>query len=75
MNDLPSLLKAAAIAAIDDLSPAVLADPRKLRLVTIELSIANGGTKVMGSRAWLERAVNLRNLLEMGPAVPVGQEG
>jgi hypothetical protein len=75
VSDLSELMKAAAVAAIDDLSPSVLADPRKLRLVTIELGITNNGTRVTGGRAWLERAVNLRNLLEMGPAVPVGQEG
>ena len=74
MADLPERLKAAAVAAIDDLSPAVMADPSKLRLLTIELELANGGT-VRGGRVWLERAVNLGRLLETGPVVPIGQEG
>ena len=75
MSDLAELLKAAAVAAIDDLSPAVLADPRKLRLLTVELEIANNGTKVTGGRAWLERSVNVSTLLDPGPARPVVVEG
>jgi hypothetical protein len=56
MADLSERPKAAAIAVIGDLSPAVLADPGKLRFLTIELELANGGM-VRGGRAWLERAV------------------
>jgi hypothetical protein len=70
MSDLPERLKAAAVAAIEDLAPAVMADPSKLRLLTIEIELANGGT-VRGGRAWLERTVNLRTLLEQGPPAPV----
>jgi hypothetical protein len=74
LTNLSEHLKAAAVAAIDDLAPAVMADPSKLRLLTIEIELANGGT-VRGGRAWLERAVNLRSLLDPGPPVPAGQEG
>jgi len=72
VTGLAERLKLAASAAIDDLSPAVLADPSKLRLLTIELEIANGGTKVRGGRAWIERAVNLTSLLAPGPPAPRG---
>jgi hypothetical protein len=72
VSDLSERLKPAAVAAIDDLLPAVMTDPSKLRLLTIEIELATGGT-VRGGRAWLERAVNLRSLLESGPAMPLGE--
>jgi hypothetical protein len=47
------------VTSIDDLTPAVL------------LEIANGGLQGRGGRAWLERAVDLKELVELGPRVPV----
>jgi len=42
--------------------PAVLADARRVRLVTIELELVNGST-VRAGTCWVERAVNLNKLL------------
>ena len=55
-------LTEAAAAAIADVMPAIAADPRKVRLVTIELELANGG-QVKGGTAWIERKVDLGKLL------------
>jgi len=60
MSDLAERLKAAAVAAIEDVAPAMLADPGELGLLTIELEISGGGTKITGGRAWIERSANLR---------------
>lgn len=64
MSDLPELLKAAALVAIDDAMPGILADSRKLRTVTIELELA-GGTRVRAGTCWVERAVNMNKLLDV----------
>lgn len=58
-------LQAAAAAAIADVMPAIEADPRKVRLITIELEVANG-CQVVGGTAWIERAVNVGKLLGVG---------
>jgi hypothetical protein len=71
MTDLAERLKAAAAAAIDDISPG-LAEPRKLRVITVEIELANGG-QVTGGRAWIERAIDLKRLLA-GPPVPPSSE-
>ena len=55
----------AAAAAIADVMPAIQADPRKVRLPTIELEIANGCT-VTGGTGWIRRDVNLGELLGVG---------
>lgn len=71
MTDLAEHLKAAAIAAIDDVLPTVMAEPRKVRLLTIEFELVNGG-QVRSGRAWIERGVSVSRLLS-GPALPEGQ--
>ncbi len=65
MIDLTERLTAAATAAIADIMPAIEAEPRKVRLVTIELEVA-GGCEVKGGTAWIERAVNINRLLRAG---------
>ena len=65
MIDLTVRLQAAAAAAIADIMPAIEAEPRKVRLVTIELEVANG-CEVKAGTAWIERAVNVGRLLGVG---------
>ncbi len=55
-------LTEAAAAAIADVMPAIAAEPKRVRLLTIELELANGG-QVKGGTAWIERAVNVNKLL------------
>ncbi len=62
MSDLTEQLQAAASAAIADVMPAIEAEPKKVRLLTIELEVANG-CQVKGGTAWIERAVNVNKLL------------
>jgi len=62
VSDLTQQLQHAAAAAIADIMPAIEAEPRKVRLVTIELEVANG-REVKGGTAWIERAVNVNKLL------------
>ena len=69
MSDLTERLQAAATAAIADIMPAIEAEPRKVRLVTIELEVANG-CEVRGGMAWIERAVNVNRLLTSGGPRP-----
>jgi len=42
--------------------PAIEAEPRKVRVLTIELELANG-CEVKAGTAWIERAVNVNKLL------------
>ena len=65
MSDLTGRLTEAATAAIRDVAPAIEAEPRKVRPVTIELEVANG-CKVTGGTAWIERAVNVGTLPGVG---------
>ncbi len=65
MTDLQDRLTEAAAAAIADVMPAIEADPRKVRRLTVELELANGG-QVEGGTAWIERAVNVNKLLGVG---------
>ena len=65
MTDLVESLTAAATAAIADIMPAIEAEPRKVRILTIELELANG-CEVKGGTAWIERAVNINRLLRAG---------
>ena len=58
-------LAEAAAAAIADVMPAIAADPRKVRRLTIELEVVNG-YRVTGGVAWIERGVNLGKLLGVG---------
>ena len=69
MSDLTTKLQEAASAAIADVMPAIEADPRKVRLVTIELEVANG-CEVKAGTAWIERAVNVNRLLTSGGPRP-----
>ena len=62
MTDLTERLQAAACAAIADVMPAIEAEPKRVRLLTIELELANGA-QVKGGTAWIERAVNVNKLL------------
>ncbi len=62
MSDLVTHLQEAAAAAIADVMPAIEADPRKVRLLTIELEVANG-CQVKAGTAWIERAVNVNKIL------------
>ena len=64
-TDLTERLQAAACAAIADVMPAIEAEPRKVRRLTVELELANGG-QVKGGTAWIERAVNVNKLLGVG---------
>ena len=67
MSDLTTRLTEAVSAAIADVMPAIEAEPRKVRLITIELEVANG-CEVKGGTAWIERAVNIGRLLgDRGP--------
>lgn len=61
--DLGERLKAAALAAIDDVVPQLQAEPRKVRLLTIEFDLGNG-SQVRSGRAWIERGVNVNKLLD-----------
>ncbi len=69
MSDLTERLTEAAAAAIADIMPAIEAEPRKVRLVTIELEVANG-CQVKGGTAWIECAVNVNKLLTSGGPRP-----
>ena len=69
MTDLTQRLQAAATTSIPDIMPAIEAEPRKVRLVTIELEVANG-CEVTGGTAWIERAVNVNRLLTSGGPRP-----
>jgi hypothetical protein len=71
--DLADHLKAAAAAAIEDVMPAVLAEPQKVRLLTIELEVSNG-REVRAGTAWIERSVSVARLLGKMPPVP-GEQG
>jgi hypothetical protein len=72
MSDLAACLRRAAPGAVDDVVSLIEAEPRMVRLLTIEIELGNGG-KVMGGHAWIERAVSLSKLLKPGPSVPVGE--
>ena len=72
-DDLAGHLKAAALVAIDDVLPAVLAEPRKVRSVTIELQMVND-REVRSGVAWIERGVSIAKLLGPMPDAPAGQE-
>ena len=65
MTDLTTRLQEAAAGAIRDVAPAIAAEPKRVRLLTIELELANGG-QVKGGTAWIERAVNVNKLLGVG---------
>ena len=65
MSDLTERLQAAACAAIADVAPTIEADPRKVRRLTVEHKLTNGG-QVKGGTAWIEHAVNVNKLLGVG---------
>ena len=65
MTDLQDHLTEAAAAAIADVMPAIEADPKRVRLLTIELEL-DGGRRVAGGTAWIERRVSLGKLLGVG---------
>ncbi len=65
VTDLQDHLTEAAAAAIADVMPAIEAEPRRVRVVTIELEVADG-RRVTGGTAWIERRVNLGKLLGVG---------
>jgi hypothetical protein len=67
VSDLADRLKAATVAAIDGIAPA-LTDPAMLRYVTVEIELGNNG-QVIDGRARIERAVNVKRLLA-GPPAP-----
>ena len=58
-------LTEAASAAIADVMPAIEADPRKVRVVTIELEV-DSRSRVTGGTAWIQRIVSLPKLLGVG---------
>ena len=64
-DDLMARLRAAAGAVTEDIMTAIEADPRKVRLVRIELEVASG-YQVTDGTAWIGRAVNVNELLTSG---------
>jgi hypothetical protein len=68
-DELLDALVRSAEAAILNERQGLSYDRARLKGITVELMVANSGGSVTG-QCYIQRSVNLRKLLEQGPAVP-----